>query len=315
MPAVAAVPLDARLWDQTPIRVSTTVAWQRIPVNATVDRVLHDPTLWRRMFFDDFDRLPDPLRTDSLGNLWHRYEAVVRAPSRWDRMTPRDWDLVPQPMRAMAFIEMVRYWSGFYQTGVRYALPRGTVTNTMAAILMTESGFVHRAYNVNAAGSRDLGLAQASDWTRATLERLHTNGLIDFAPATEADYEDPWQATRVLVLWFGLMLDETRGELDTAIRAYNRGAPLARAGAGGDYLTLVVDRRRRYLRDETGSLTWRFLRTKVGQLPAGDDARTKPGTESGQDLPARALAQSSLTSAQIQPRRSPGAKPTAWSCG
>ena len=263
MPVPAHVRLDARLWDQTPVVVTTTVSWQKIPVRATVDSVRSDAVLWRRMFFDDFDRLPEPLRTEALNAMWRRYDHLVRAPARWDHMTPRDWDLVPQPVRAMAFIEMVRYWSGHYQTGVPYGLPRGTVTNTMAAILMTESGFVHRASAVNGGGSRDIGLAQANDWTRAALTRLHRAGTIDFAPAGEADYYDPWQATRVLVLWFGVMLDETRGDLDAAIRAYNRGAPLARAGAGEEYLTAVVDRRRRYLRDETGSATWAFLRAKV----------------------------------------------------
>lgn len=268
MPVPAHVRLDARLWDQTPVVVTTTASWQKIPVRATVDRVRSDAALWRRMFFDDFDRLPAPLRTEALDAMWRRYGHLVRAPARWDHMTPRDWDLVPQPVRAMAFIEMVRFWSGYYQTGVSYGLPRGTVTNTMAAILMTESGFVHRASYVNGGGNRDIGLAQASDWTRAALTRLHLAGTIDFAPAGEADYYDPWQATRVLVLWFGVMLDETRGDLDAAIRAYHRGAPLARAGAGDEYLTAVVDRRRRYLRDETGSATWVFLRAKVREAIA-----------------------------------------------
>ena len=138
----------------------------------------------------------------------------------------------------------------------------------MAAILMTESGFLHRAFSINGDGSRDIGLAQASDWTRAALRRLQRAGTIDFAPADEMDYYDPWQATRVLVVWFGLMLDETGGDLDAAVRAYNRGAPQARAGAGDAYLALVVDRRRRYLRDETGSPTWAFLRAKARGGPA-----------------------------------------------
>jgi hypothetical protein len=263
MPRVPHQALDARLWDQTPVVVTTTVAWRKMPTQATVDRVQHDPALWRRMHVDDFDQLPTSLRAGALDAMWRRYGHLALAPARWDRMTPRDWDLVPQPLRAMAFIEMVRYWSGHYQTGAAYDLPRGTVTNTMAAILMTESGFLHRALSFNGDGSRDIGLAQASDWTRAALPRLQRAGTIDFAPADEIGYYDPWQATRVLVVWFGLMLDETGGDLDAAVRAYNRGAPQARAGAGDTYLALVVDRRRRYLRDETGSPTWAFLRAKV----------------------------------------------------
>ena len=266
------VPLPARLWDQTPIRVVTTAAWQKIPTMTTVDRVRSDPSVWRRMFVDDFDQLPEPLRTESLEAMWRRYGPLVRAPARWDGMTARDWDLVPQPVRAMAFIEMVRYWSGYYQTGASYGLPRGTVTNTMNAILMVESGFLHRARAINGAGNRDIGLAQASDWTRAALPVLRLAGTIDFAPDTEAAYEDPWQATRVLVLWFGLMLDETRGDLGAAIRAYNRGAPQARAGAGAEYLRLVTDRRRRYFGADSDSPTWTFFRHKAAAPLAVSDA-------------------------------------------
>ena len=75
------MPLPARLWDQTPIRVMTTAAWQKIPTTATVDRVRSDPSLWRRMFVDDFDRLPEPLRTESLSAMWQRYGHLVHAPS------------------------------------------------------------------------------------------------------------------------------------------------------------------------------------------------------------------------------------------
>lgn len=47
----------------------------------------------------------------------------------------------PQPIRAMAYIQMVKYWSGYYEVGTRFGLPRGTVTNTMNAIVMAESWF------------------------------------------------------------------------------------------------------------------------------------------------------------------------------
>jgi hypothetical protein len=214
------------------------------------------------MFHDDWDFVVDPLRTLCLERMWHRYEHLLGTPSQWDRMDAFAWDAVPQPMRAVAFIEMVRYWSGFYQVGARFGLPRGTVTNTMAAIMMTESLFEHRAIHTNAAGNRDLGLAQASDYTRMTLTRLHQAGRIDFAPAGDAAYDDPWQATRVIALWFDLMLDETRGDLDLAVRAYHRGAPLALAGEGVEYLDVVVGRRRRYFRDPSGSPTWEFLRER-----------------------------------------------------
>jgi hypothetical protein len=275
-PADSHLSLFERLFDQSPIEVTTTVEWRKVPVTATVDAVRSDPSLWRRMFFDDWDRVPDPLRTQGLERMWRHYREVVRAPSRWDRMTPRHWDLVPQPIRGMAFIEMVRYWSGFYQVGTAYGVPRGTVTNTMAAIMIVESAFEHRAITTNRAGNRDIGVAQASDDTRAALEELRAGGFIDFAPADEMGYTDPWQGSRVLVLWFSIMLDETGGDLDTAIRAYHRGGPLARAGEGGDYFDLVVDRRRRYLRDETASATWAFLRARVRDLPADPEPGYRP---------------------------------------
>jgi len=260
--------LFERLFDQTPIEVMTTIEWRKVPAVATVDAVRTDPSLWRRMFVDDWDQIPEPLRSQGLDRMWRRYRDLVRAPRRWDQMTPGDWDLVPQPMRAMAFIEMVRYWSGVYQVGTTYGLARGTVTNTMAAIMIVESAFEHRAITINRAGNRDIGVAQVSDGTRAALQRLHASGVIDFAPADDRGYADPWQGSRVLVLWFSIMLDETKGDLDEAIRAYHRGSPLARAGEGDNYLKLVIDRRRRYLRDETASATWAFLRAKVRDLLA-----------------------------------------------
>jgi hypothetical protein len=108
--------------------------------------------------------------------------------------------------------------------------------------------------------------------TPATLPDRHAYspaaGRIAAAPATDADYEDPWQASRVLVLWFGLMLDETGGDLDMAIRAYHRGSPLARLGEGEEYLSIVHTRRARYMRGESTSPTWHWLRAQTETLDA-----------------------------------------------
>jgi hypothetical protein len=263
--------LYALLWDQTPVPLNITVGWQKIRVTMPADRVRSDRVLWRQMFFDDWDRVPSGLREQSLDRMWTQYAWVVHDPSAWDRMAVYDWNQIPQPIRAMAFIEMVRYWSGAYQVGASYGLPRGTVTDTMAAIMITESWFEHQSSYTNSAGNRDIGLAQASDHTRQSLARLRARGAIDFAPERDEDYFDPWKATRVLAIWFQLMLNETGGDLEAAIRAYHKGAPLARAGDGAEYLKMVVDRRRRFMRDQGDSPTWRFLWARVAALRANDN--------------------------------------------
>jgi hypothetical protein len=154
---------------------------------------------------------------------------------------------------------MIRYWSGFYRVGSAFNLPRGTVTNAMGAITMVESWFEHRAVFTNRAGNRDVGLGQFSDWTRARLSSLLETGRVDFAPPDESGYYNPWQATRMIALWFDLMLEEHRGDVDAAIRAYHRGSPLARTGEGEDYLANVVSKRRTFMRGQGRSPAWNVL--------------------------------------------------------
>ena len=80
-----------------------------------------------------------------------------------------------------------------------------------------------------------------------------------FAPETDEDYLDPWIATRLAVLWFGLMLDESRGDVELAVRAYHRGTPAARAGEGTEYLDEVRRRLAHYVRGNATSPAWKFL--------------------------------------------------------
>ena len=108
-PLEAERPLYDRLWDRTPLQITATLAWQKVPWTTTVDQVRSDPTVWRLMFVHDWDGVPEPLRTEALGRIWNRFSGLVRAPARWDHMSASDWDEVPQPIRAMAFIEMIRY--------------------------------------------------------------------------------------------------------------------------------------------------------------------------------------------------------------
>jgi hypothetical protein len=55
------------------------------------------------------------------------------------------------------------------------------------------------------------------------------------------------------------MLQESDGDVDLAIRAYNKGIGDALDGAGDEYLTAVRRRRRRYFVGPSGSPTWAAL--------------------------------------------------------
>jgi hypothetical protein len=251
--------LDSLFWDTTSVALTITADWQKVPMIVPAHYLESSSWYWIRMHFDDWDRVPSGVRSVAVANMRRRYAHVLENPRQWDRMEADDWDLVPQPLRAMAFIQMIRYWSGYYRVGSAFDLPRGTVTNTMGAIMMVESWFEHRAVSTSRSGNRDVGLGQMSDWTRERLGSLFETGRIDFAPVNDAGYFNPWQATRMVAIWFDLMLDEHRGDLDSAIRAYHRGSPEARAGAGEDYLTNVLNKRRTFMRGESRSATWNNL--------------------------------------------------------
>jgi hypothetical protein len=258
LPAVPTISLLNMLADPTPIRITITAEWQKVSVTVPAHALTSDATLWQKMNFDDWDTVPEPLRRKGLVAMWDRYAGVVHSPPTWDRMTAYDWDKVPQPIRAMAYIEMTKYWSGYYQVGTRYGLPRGTITNTMAAIVMAESWFEHRGSYTNPGGGRDIGLGGSSEYCRTTMERLWRAGAVDFV-LSDDQYFDPWQATRVVAVWFELMLEEADGDLDLAVRTYHRGWPLASRGEGEAYLANVKRLRLRYIRNEDGPPAWRFL--------------------------------------------------------
>lgn len=127
--------------DHTPVAVTITADWQKVSITVPAYALRSDVTLWRKMNFDDWDTVTERLREDGLTAMWKRFGHVIGNPRQWDRMDAHDWDLIPQPIRAMTYTQMTRYWSGYYQVGASFGLPRGTVTNTMSAIVMAESWF------------------------------------------------------------------------------------------------------------------------------------------------------------------------------
>jgi hypothetical protein len=289
-PAAPTLTMSAVFGDQTPLGVTITADWQKVDIIVPMHALHSDATLWRRMHFNDWDAMGNPPREGGLTAMLNRYRHVIANPRQWDRMNAHDWDSIPQPIRAMAYLQMVKYWSGYYQVGARFGLPRGTVTSTLGAIVMAESWFEHRAVHTNSGGDRDVGLGGFSEYCRRTLRRLAADGSVDFS-IDEKDYVDPWRATRLVAVWFDLMLQEAGGQLDMAVRAYHRGWPRASRGEGQAYLANVRRLRRRYIRNEDSSPAWDFLfvRSLDEELIVPAGSRVVPICEapSGRGSPSR----------------------------
>lgn len=277
-PPVSPRPALSTLADLTPVAGRRTAAWQKIPFVAPRDSFLRDFTIWRQMTFDDWDVVEPVTRDAALEAMFRLYAPVLGGPGVWSRMSALDWDLVPQPVRAAAFMRMVDYWCEREGIGRAYDLDPREIADTVKAIVMAESWFEHRAVQANPSGNRDLGLAQCSDFCRASLDRLHRQGVLD-AALTEADYFDPFVATRVAGIWLSMMLDETGGDLARAIGAYHRGARRAEDERGLEYLEIVLRRRSRYIRGGGSSPSWsRILELAQHAPPPGPlPARPLPG--------------------------------------
>jgi hypothetical protein len=270
LPFVPGVDPGSVFMDSRPIHVVTTANWVKVPMVVSRDAVTSDHTLWLKMHFEDWDGLPDDIRGAGLTNIVRRYGGLIDDVFAWRRMQAEDWDYVPQPARAMAFLNMISHWTHYYDVGRGYGVERRLLIDTLQAVAMSESWFEHRGVHVNRDGSQDIGLGGASEYARRTVRTMHAAERLDFS-LSDDEYFDPFKASRMLTVWFQIMLDEADGNVDVAIRAYNRGIGQARLGEGQEYLEGVKRRRRRYIRNEGESRAWRFLNDvrRSNELAAG----------------------------------------------
>jgi hypothetical protein len=284
--------------DLTLVEAAEMAGWKSTPVVVTAEEVRTDVHLWRRMFFYNWDLIASPLRKEGLLALHRRYRHLLYGPGIWEHMDADDWDRVPQAMRGMAVMAMIDCWVERYRPGERYGLSPREVGDRLKAVAMLESFFQHRAVNENADGGRDLGIAQASEYMRSRLRVLYVRGRSDFGLA-EDDYSDPWKATRALVFWFSLLLDEVGGDLDRATSAYHVGSAHSQTRRGRAYRDDVARLEEEYVHGPSPSPTWDWLLARSPSpclLPGGPEPPPSSATEPSGENPSGAAEDAAISS-------------------
>jgi hypothetical protein len=257
--------MDVALFDLRPIVVTIASDGEYPEWRTTVHDLRHSPVPWRQMHVANWNRVAEPMLHEGLDSMFAHYRYLLASPLVWAGMTTADWDLVPQPMRIVAYRQMCGYWAEHYGIAARYHLAPEDVTDTLAAIVMSESWFDHRATSNNADGSRDIGLGQASNFARERIRHLYAHRIVDVR-LTDDQYYNPWTATRFVALWMSLLLDETGGNLDLAVRAYNRGVAHAGDAIGTWYRDVVHSRLVRFIRNTEAPVAWSYLWWKAHDL-------------------------------------------------